>query len=66
MTDYESTLQRVASLAVPHFADWCLVDIQQPDGSVQRLAITHTDPAKVILAHELFRRYPPLRLTSTE
>jgi PAS domain S-box-containing protein len=59
LTDYESTLQRVASLAVPQFADWCAVDMQQPDGSLRRLAVTHSDPAKVQLAHELFRRYPP-------
>ncbi len=60
LTDYESTLQRIAGLAVPHFADWCAVDMQQPDGSVRRLAVTHTDPAKVQLADEFFRRYPPL------
>jgi PAS domain S-box-containing protein len=59
LTDYESTLQRVASLAVPHFADWCAVDMADVDGSLRRLAVTHSDPAKVQLARELFRRYPP-------
>ena len=59
LTDYESTLQKVASLAVPFFADWCAVDMQEADGSLRRLAVTHSDPAKVQLAHELFRRYPP-------
>jgi PAS domain S-box-containing protein len=59
LTDHESTLQRVASLAVPQFADWCAVDMQEADGSVRRLAVTHTDTAKVQLAHEIFRRYPP-------
>ena len=49
LTDYESTLQQVASLAVPFFADWCAVDIQEADGSLRRLAVTHTDPAKVQL-----------------
>src|SRR5581483_8586676 len=56
LTDYESTLQRVASLAVPQFADWCAVDMQGVDGSVRRLAVTHVDPAKVRLAQELFQR----------
>src|SRR5579884_1166457 len=28
LTDHESTLQRIASLAVPQFADWCMVDMQ--------------------------------------
>ena len=59
LTDSNSTLQKVAGLAVPFFADWCAVDVQDADGSVRRLAITHRDPARVRLAHELFRRYPP-------
>ena len=59
LADYESTLQKVASLAVPSFADWCAVDMLEADGSLRRLAITHTDPSKVRLARELFDRYPP-------
>ncbi|MBA2592478.1 MAG: GAF domain-containing protein, partial [Gammaproteobacteria bacterium] len=59
LTDYESTLQKVAALAVPFFADWCTADMQEADGSLRRLAVTHSDPAKLQLAHELFRRYPP-------
>jgi PAS domain S-box-containing protein len=58
LTNYESTLQKVASLAVPFFADWCAVDLQEADGSLRRLAVTHADPAKVQLVHELDRRYP--------
>jgi PAS domain S-box-containing protein len=58
VTDYESTLQKVAALAVPHFADWCAVDIQGADGSVRPLAVTHVDPAKIHLFHELDRQYP--------
>ena len=59
ITDVNSTLQKVASIAVPAFADWCAVDLINPDGSLQRLAVRHTDPAKVRLAHELMERYPP-------
>jgi PAS domain S-box-containing protein len=59
LTDQVSTLQRVASLAVPAFADWCAVDMLEPDGSLRRLAATHADPVKVRLAHDAFRRYPP-------
>ena len=59
LTDYESTLQRVATLAVPSFADWCAVDMQEPDGSIRRLVAAHSDPSKSDLARELFRRYPP-------
>ena len=60
LMDYESTLQRIAGFAVPHFADWCAVDMLEVDGSVRRLAVAHTDPAKVKLAHALFHRYPLL------
>lgn len=59
VTDVPSTLQKVASLAVPHFADWCAVDMVQDDGSVERMAVAHADPAKVELAHRLYREYPP-------
>jgi signal transduction histidine kinase/CheY-like chemotaxis protein len=64
LVDYESTLQKVARLAVPSFADWCIVDMLDEDGSLRRLAVAHVDPAKVELAHELRRRYPPDPQTS--
>jgi PAS domain S-box-containing protein len=59
LTDYKSTLQRVAALAVPFFADWCAIDMLDNDGSIQRLAAIHKDPAKTEWARELLRRYPP-------
>tara|TARA_R110002073_G_scaffold7245_17_gene41449 strand:+ start:16272 stop:20054 length:3783 start_codon:yes stop_codon:yes gene_type:complete len=59
LVDYRSTLQKVASLSVPDFADWCTVDMLEAEGSVQRLAVAHADPNKVALAEELHRRYPP-------
>ena len=58
LTDQESTLQRLAAMAVPAFADWCAVDVIEANGSIRRLATTHIDPAKLHLADELFRRYP--------
>ncbi|HEX5705840.1 MAG TPA: ATP-binding protein, partial [Pyrinomonadaceae bacterium] len=57
--DYETTLATVARLAVPHFADWCGVDISDEDGRLRRLAFAHIDPAKVEWAEEFSRRYPP-------
>ena len=57
--DYETTLAAVARLAVPHVADWCVVDIAEPDGSIRRLAVEHADPALVDLGRELGRRFPP-------
>jgi len=56
--DYETTLQRVARLAVPRVADWCSVEIADADGMPQLLALAHVDPEKVALAHAHRRRYP--------
>jgi PAS domain S-box-containing protein len=57
--EYERTLANVAALAVPQFADWCAIDMLEPDGSLGRLAIAHVDPAKIKLANELAEKYPP-------
>ena len=57
--DYEATLSSLARLAVPNVADWCLVDMVEPDGGLRRLAISHADPAKVDAAWKLDRLYPP-------
>ncbi len=55
--DYESTLRTVARLAVPRFADWCRIALDQ-DGTLRTLAVAHGDPDRVALAEELQRRYP--------
>ena len=47
VVDYESTLQKVANLAVPYFADWSAVDVANDDGSLRRLAVAHQDPDKI-------------------
>jgi signal transduction histidine kinase/PAS domain-containing protein len=57
--DYESTLQEIANLIVPHFADWCGVNIVDDGGLPRQLAVAHVDPEKVKWAIELNRRYPP-------
>jgi serine phosphatase RsbU (regulator of sigma subunit)/PAS domain-containing protein len=50
--DYEETLQRIARLAVPDLADWCMVDVLGEDG-LERVAVAHADPARAELAAEL-------------
>ena len=57
--DYRETLQRLADLAVPVLGDWCAVDMVRDDGGYARIAVAHSDPHKVQLAHELWKRYPP-------
>jgi PAS domain S-box-containing protein len=56
--DYSATLAAVARLAVQQIADWCVVDMAQPGGGLQRLAVAHNDPSKIALSEELSRKYP--------
>ncbi len=58
LIDYKSTLQKIAHLAVPGFADWCAVDMLDAQGSLERVAVAHVNPDKVQLAQELYERYP--------
>jgi PAS domain S-box-containing protein len=57
--DYEKTLEAVARLAVGGLADWCSVDLAEPDGKVRQVVVSHKDEAKIRWAKELNRRYPP-------
>jgi len=57
--DYEATLRRAAEAIVPVLSDWCAIQLLSDDGGMQRVAITHSDPAKLVLVEELERRWPP-------
>ena len=59
LSDYQTTLDKIAHLAVPRFADWCAVDIVGDGGSLERVAVAHADPAKEQLARDLHRRFLP-------
>ena len=56
--DYEGTLATVAELAVPRLADWCVIDLLEEGGTVQRVAVACADETKHPLAEELRRSYP--------
>ena len=56
--DYETTLQQVAELAIPTFADGCIVELADQDGQLEPVAIAHRDPAKAKLMRELREGYP--------
>jgi PAS domain S-box-containing protein len=51
--DYEGTLAAVAGTAVPRLADWCFVDLVEPDGTLIRAAVAHVDPDRAPLARVL-------------
>ena len=44
--DYATTLQRVVSLLLDAFAALVVVDLLSPDGTIERVAMGHVDPAK--------------------
>jgi PAS domain S-box-containing protein len=56
--DYERTIQAVADLAVPAFADWCAVQLASEEGLPHQIAVAHRDPALVALAMRLQKEYP--------
>lgn len=60
LVDFDSTLQRVARLAVPFFSDWCAVDVVDPDGAVREVAIAHSDPSRIPLGQALGRKLAAL------
>ncbi len=51
--DLQATLQNVAQLAVPEFADWCVVDLVDQALTRDRLAMAHRDPARRALVARL-------------
>lgn len=59
--DYQQTLRNVAGLAVPHIADWCVVDLFDGEGGRESVAVVHVDPAKLEMAERL-RAYEPEQL----
>jgi signal transduction histidine kinase len=56
--DYTSTLASVAELSVPEMGDWCIVDVADTEGRLQRLAVRHVDPSKVEVVRNLSEIYP--------
>jgi PAS domain S-box-containing protein len=54
--DYQTTLSNLSRLAVPEFADYCIVDVNAEDGSgIQRIGAAHANAEKEPLLHELMR-----------
>ena len=63
--DYRTTVTHLAQLLVPQLADWCGVQLLNPRGQLDQIAVAHVDPAKVEWAWELNRRYPVDMTTTT-
>ncbi len=57
--DYETTLGRVARLATPALADFCIVDLLAEDGTIRRVAAVHAHAEGQPIMDELCRHFPP-------
>ena len=69
--DYGTTVAQAVRLAVPGFADWCLLDLVQEDGRIERVEAVHADPEQAPLAAQIKRfaaapdgrsEHPPTRV----
>jgi PAS domain S-box-containing protein len=56
--DYELTLERLARLAVPYVADFCLVHMLEDDGSIRRMIVAHQQPEREAAWRDMQRRFP--------
>lgn len=57
--DYNETLKKVSKLGVPALADWCSVDLYDPEKGFVQVAVTHRNPRKVTLARQ-YRKHNPI------
>jgi PAS domain S-box-containing protein len=51
----ETTLANVARLIVPSIADWCFVEMVEPDGTVRRHTLYHSNPSRMARATPIGR-----------
>ena len=58
--DYEDTLTAISDLVVPRFADWCFIDLVEPEGLIRRVAVAHPPGPDYDATARLLRRTYPL------
>jgi PAS domain S-box-containing protein len=56
--DLTTTMQRVARLTVPRFADLCAIDLLDADGSITEVAVVSADRRLAPALEEMRRRHP--------
>jgi GAF domain-containing protein len=57
--DHATALRRLSTLAVPYLGNWCLIDIVDPSGRLERLAVAHSDPERLAEDAAFRERFPP-------
>lgn len=64
--DYETALGKVANLALPVLADYCVIDLANEQGELQQISVAHVEMQLEDRLFELQRRHiEPGNLTST-
>lgn len=56
--DTHTCMQGIAELAVPRFADWCVIEMVDPDGQLRLEAEAHVHSDRLGIAAELRRQRP--------
>jgi PAS domain S-box-containing protein len=56
--DYDANLEKLARLAIPTFAGFCIVDVLNDDGTFRRVATAAIAPEKERLLEALRERFP--------
>jgi PAS domain S-box-containing protein len=56
--DHRELMQNVAAAAVPQLGDWCAMYFVPERATAPKIEVAHRDPAKVVWAEELLRRFP--------
>ncbi|MCW6036509.1 response regulator [Spirulina subsalsa FACHB-351] len=51
--DYQTTLKNLAHLIVPHLADWCTINLAEPNKSPHLIAVAHVHPEQETLVWQL-------------
>ncbi len=54
--DLATTLENLARITIPLFADWCQIDLHLKDDDIQTVALAHRDPDKDAAAQRLVGR----------
>lgn len=57
--DYKAALRTVALPTVPHFTDWCIVDLVDEEGQLYLLIAEHMGPSLEPLLQKMIPQYPP-------
>jgi signal transduction histidine kinase/ActR/RegA family two-component response regulator len=56
--DYKTTIQKIAQLAVPQFADCCIVNMIDEAGNLPIIAVSQSDDRTAEILKEIDRKYP--------